>query len=554
MADERLRVVLGWHMHQPDYRDAQTGQFMAPWVYLHALKDYADMAAHLENAPGACATFNFTPVLLDQIEDYAQRIDACLREGRPIGGLLLDTLAQPVLALDDERRRTVVRACLRANRRHMIERFTPYRQLAGIAEIALEHAGGFAYLDDAFVFDLLVWHNLAWLGESVRADRRAAALVEKARRFSRHDRSVLLELIRDVLADLPRRYRTLAEQSRVELSTSPYAHPILPLLLDFASAREANAAMPLPLAAGYPGGAERVRWQLAQAQALHAHRFGAPAEGCWPSEGALSAASLDALAEAGFAWTASSLTVLRHSLGQAELGSDRLHRPYRLHGAGPAIFFRDDVLSDLIGFTYKDWAATDAVGDLLRRLEAIAAEPAGPGRVVGIVLDGENAWEHYPENGRAFLVELYGRLAAHPQLELTTFARCMRDPAVPVPPLERLVAGSWVHGDLGTWIGHADKNRAWDLLVEAKGAFDRCDAEVRRLAERQLGVCEGSDWFWWPGEWNPGVEVAEFERLFRVHLAGLYRALRCEAPDHLGYPFTRGSMAVTDATPMRPHR
>lgn len=554
--DERLRVVLGWHMHQPDYRDAQSGQFMAPWVYLHAIKDYADMAAHLEAAPGACAVVNFTPVLLDQLEDYARRIDTCLCEGHPIGGLLLDTLAQPVLALDEERRRAVVRACLRANRRRMIERFTPYRQLADIAAIALEHPGGFAYLDDAFVFDLLVWHHLAWLGESVRSDRRAAALAEKARRFSRHDRSVLLELIRDVIADLPRRYRALAAQSRIELSTTPYAHPILPLLLDFASAREANASLPLPLASAYPGGAARVRWHLARAQAMHERQFGTLPEGCWPSEAALSEAALATLEATGFAWSASSLTVLRNSLAQPDPGSDRLHRPYRLRDAGPAMFFRDDVLSDLIGFTYKDWAAGDAVGDLLRRLESIAAEPAGPGRVVSIVLDGENAWEHYPENGQAFLGELYARLAAHPRIELTTFARCLRDPAVPVLRLERLVAGSWVYGDLATWIGHADKNRAWDLLVEAKTAFDASDAEAQRRAERQLGVCEGSDWFWWPGDWNPGAEIGEFERLFRVHLAGLYRLLQREVPEHLGQPFARGGVAAAEAspTPMRPHR
>lgn len=554
MPTERLRVVLCWHMHQPEYRNPVGGRFLAPWVYLHALKDYADMAAHLEANPAACAVVNFTPVLLDQLDACAQRLNGVCRGLGAVGDPLLDTLAQSVLALGEEERRTVVAACLHAHRQRMVERFPAYRRLVEIAELALNRREAFAYLDDSFVFDLLVWYHLAWLGESLRGDRRHVALVEKERRFDGHDRMLLLELVRDVLVALPGRYRALAAQGRVELSTTPWSHPILPLLLSFGSAREARPELPLPALAAYPGGAVRVERQLRDAIDTHRRLFDHVPAGCWSSEAAISEAALARLGAAGFGWTVSSQTVLRHSLPLHAPQSDQLHRPYRMRGGGPAVFFRDDELSDRIGFVYKDWRPEDAVDDLVARLRAIAAEPAGPGRVVAIALDGENAWEHYEANGQAFLRGLYAELAGHPALEPTTFARCLADPGVPLPSLERLVAGSWVYGDLTTWIGSRGKNRAWDMLVEAKLAFDRADAAHDAAASRQLAVCEGSDWFWWPDGHHPAAAVASFERMYRMHLAGLYRLIGRDAPDYLGHPFTHGSQHATEVVTMLPHQ
>lgn len=554
MATERLRVVLCWHMHQPEYRNPIGGRTLAPWVYLHALKDYADMAAHLEANPAACAVVNFTPVLLDQLDACAQRLNGVCRGVGAVGDLLLDTLAQTVLTLGTDERRQVVAACLRAQRHRLMDRFPAYRRLVDIAELALAQRDAFDYLDDGFVFDLLVWYHLAWLGESVRRrDRRAAALIEKERRFDGHDRMSLLELTRDVLVALLGRYRALAAQGRIELATTPWAHPILPLLLDFGSAREARHALPLPAMAGYPGGARRVDRQLRDALTTHRRVFGDTPAGCWSSEAAVSSASLRHIGAAGFGWTVSSQTVLRHSLPLHAPGSELLHRPYRQHDDGPAVFFRDDELSDRIGFVYKDWRAEDAVADLLGRLAAIAAEPAGPGRVVAIALDGENAWEHYEANGQDFLRGLYAELANHPALAVTTFGRCLADPGVPLQRLDRLVAGSWVGGDLCTWIGSRGKNRAWDMLVEAKHQYDRLDGEDDPAIARQLAVCEGSDWFWWPDGHHPAAEVSRFERMYRMHLAGLYRLLGCDAPDYLGHPFTHGAEHVTEVVTMLPH-
>ncbi|MEA5445941.1 glycoside hydrolase family 57 protein [Gammaproteobacteria bacterium AB-CW1] len=553
MSDKTLRVVICWHMHQPEYREVFGGQFLEPWTYLHAIKDYADMAAHLEQVPGACAVFDFSPILLDQLEDYSGRLQRHLADGTPIGDRLLDALSHPVLPLDEDARRGLVRACLQANRQRLIERFPPYRRLADMATSVLAEGDNLAYMEDRFILDLLVWFHLAWLGETLRRDdRRADQLLSRVGSFSYQDRQLLLSLISDTLRDLLPRYRQLAESDRIELASCPWAHPILPLLMDFNTAREARPQSPLPVASQYPGGRERSAWHLETAIKHHRQCFGDDAQGCWPAEGAISGETVKLLGQAGFSWTASGQAVLCNSLGRPHPDSDDIHRPWRLSEQGPAIFFRDDGLSDLIGFTYKDWHADDAVANFIHHLETIAAEPAEPGRVVSVILDGENAWEHYPENAYHFVGTLYRKLVAHPDIELTTFSRCLRDPAVSIRQLKGLRAGSWVHGNLDTWMGDEDKNRAWEMLVAAKQQWDRLPDDMRERTGRQLAVCEGSDWFWWPGDYNPEMVVARFERLYRRHLADLYRLMGQPSPDYLEQPFSRGSGQPEGGGTMRP--
>ncbi len=544
-AEPALRVVLCWHMHQPDYRDHATGEHQLPWTYLHAVKDYVDMAAHLEAEPRARAVVNFAPVLLERLEDYAVQIQGFLRGERALRDPLLAALAQPALPTAIAPRADLVRACLRANEARLIRRFPPYARLAEMGRWLLEHPDGLGYVDDQYLADLLVWYHLAWLGETVRrSDPRARRLLEKEASFSLHDRRELLTLLGELIAGIIPRYRALAGQGRVELAMSPYAHPILPLLLDLASAREALPEAPLPHAEGYPGGLERARWHLAAGRAVFTRCFGREPVGCWPSEGAVSDEALRLLEAFGFRWAASGQGVLRHSLARAglEASPGHLYRPWRLRDGTLACYFRDDGLSDLIGFTYSGWHADDAVGDLVHHLERIAAER--PGGVVPIILDGENAWEHYPENGYWFLQGLYRRLAEHPRIALATFTECLEaGPAA--EPLDGFVAGSWVYGTLSTWIGDPDKNRGWEMLIEAKRAWDAHAGAVQDPARRerllrQLGVCEGSDWFWWFGDYNPAETVSDFERLFRMHLANLYQLMGLEPPEHLGHVFTHG--------------
>lgn len=549
-----LAVVLCWHMHQPEYRDPVNAAFRAPWTCLHAIKDYTDMAFHLEHNPRAMAVVNFSAVLLEQLEDLAARTHGHLERGTAIGEPLLDALAQPVLIHEDHERRGLVAACLQAHQRHLIDRHGPYRRLASLARSVLQGTDGLQYLQDSFVTDLLVWYHLAWIGEGARrADPRVDQLMAQGHDYTFADRRRLLSIIAELLAGIGPRYQALARSGRVELSVSPWGHPILPLLLDFGSARVAAPALSLPAASRYPGGEARASWHLQQARMTFTRFFGIPPSGCWPSEGAVCARSLELIHDSGYDWAASGEAVLRRSLGETPPDHTHRYRPCSAPGCDLPVFFRDDRLSDLIGFTYKDWHGDDAVADLVRQLEEIAAAGSGPGRVVAIILDGENAWEHYPDNGYHFLSALYDRLGRHDRLELTTFSRYLQAMGTAPAPLPRLVPGSWVHGDLATWIGHPDKNLAWDMLVAAKNAFDRVPgAEEDERLTRQLAVCEGSDWFWWPGEYNPELAVARFERLYRLQLAGLYRYLGVDPPEMLARPFTRGTGHPEAGGTMRP--
>tara|TARA_R110002110_G_scaffold415561_2_gene650938 strand:+ start:162134 stop:163828 length:1695 start_codon:yes stop_codon:yes gene_type:complete len=560
MPDKRpMPVVLCWHMHQPEYRDLRTGAVHLPWTYLHAIKDYVDMAAHLEAVPEAHAVVNFAPVLLEQIEDYVEQVRTYLQGHGSIRDPMLAALAEPALPGTDQARKRLMEDCLRANRERMIERFEPYRRLAVMAKWYQEHPESLIYASNQFLADLLVWYHLSWLGESVRRDDpRVRQLENKAFNFSLHERRELLQIILELLQNLLPRYRELAAVGKVELCMSPYAHPIVPLLLDLNSAQESMPDIHLPVSTQYPGGEERAQWHLSQGIATFERVFQQRPKGIWPSEGGLSQAALALFADHGFEWTASGGNVLNNS-HQTQKHRCR-HRVYRFGDAAIDCFFRDDGLSDLIGFTYSSWHAEDAVANLIGHMETIAqACPDRNDCVISVILDGENAWEYYPENGTYFLDTLYRELAANPHLQMTTFAQFQAQQQHRCVAEEKIVAGSWVYGTFSTWIGDADKNRAWELLIDAKHVFDQqvaagvLSAEELEDATRQLAICEGSDWFWWFGDYNPSDTVSQFDQLYRMHLANLYHMLNVEAPAHLTEVISRGGGQPSQGGVMRHH-
>jgi alpha-amylase/alpha-mannosidase (GH57 family) len=375
----------------------------------------------------------------------------------------------------------------------------------------------------------------------------------------------MFALISEVVRTTVDRYRKLAARGQIELTTTPYFHPIGPLLLEFASAREAMPDAPFPRADHYPGGRSRLLWHLEKAQDSHARRFGSRPRGIWPAEGAVSLPFCRLLGEQGVAWTASGEAVLRNSLRKfgmpVEQRSEVLYRPYRIgSAAGVTCFFRDDRLSDLIGFEYKGWHGSDAAAHFVRELETIAdSAPGETTPVVSVILDGENAWEYYPYNAFFFFRELYTALERHASIRTTTFDEVLDDPQTPrlSRTLPDIVTGSWVFGNLSTWIGSPDKNRAWDLLIHAKQAYDlvlpsgRLSAEDTAAAQAQLAVCEGSDWFWWFGDYNPRDSVMAFDRLFRAYLSNLYRLLNLPVPPQLAEPVSVGALNVHTDGAMR---
>ncbi|MBN2644442.1 MAG: glycoside hydrolase, partial [Desulfuromonadaceae bacterium] len=508
-----IDVVLCWHMHQPFYRDGLDNTYHLPWVYLHAIKDYVDMVAHLESFPEARVVVNFAPVLLEQLDDYGQQMRRWLKDGVIMRDPLLNLVAgETTVPLEPGERAEIISACRRAFAPTMINRHAPFRSLLDIA--AQQYTDGeldtirITYLSPQFFVDLLMWYHLAWLGSSVRQkDFRVAQLMARKNNFTRVDQLLLIEVMADIIEGIIPRYQALMEADRIELSMTPYGHPIIPLMLDFDVMHDAQPTAPMPRYPKYPGGLERSLWHLRQGIDVFQEHFGVLPRGVWLAEGGLSSEAIELLDNLGLKWTASGEGVWRASCEASKLPSGQmdhkkvLYQPLIHPPNHCALFFRDDGLSDLIGFQYKNWNAEDAANDFCRNLENIAnflADTPGP-NVVTVILDGENAWEYYPDNAFHFLQALYRKLTEHPRLRMSTFSDVLaRLPEQSMPRLPVLKAGSWVYGSFSTWIGDKDKNAAWELLVEAKCCYDRVvesgmlSEEKMAEAALQLAVCEGS--------------------------------------------------------------
>ena len=560
MSVKPLNVVLYWHMHQPQYKDVHTGTYQLPWTYLHVIKDYVDMVAHLEACPQAKVVVNFTPTLLEQIDDYSRQISHYFSHGAAISDPMLEALVQPVLPSSAQQRLELIKHCLRANEERLIKRYPEYERLAEQAKFLDKHPDAIMYLHDQYLIDLIVWFHLAWMGETVRrTDLRVRKLLDKGVTFSTQDRNELLKVIGELCGNVIARYSALAQRGQIELSMTPYAHPIMPLLLDLKSTHEAMPEAPLPGCEIYPGGEERVRWHIDKGMAVFEEYFGFKPTGCWPSEGSVSERTVQLLAQHGVKWVASGETVLRNSLDVHANGGlvHCIHRPYLAPQADTHCFFRDDGLSDLIGFTYATWHADDAVANLVHHLDNIAAAcDDDPDAIVSIILDGENAWEYYPENGYYFLKALYEKLSTHESINLTTYSHYLTEHSK-ARKLNKIVAGSWVYGTFSTWIGSHDKNLGWDMLCDAKKAVDKALANgrfspaERDRIENQLAICEGSDWFWWFGDYNPAESVSDFEHLYRLQLSHLYMLISVQAPEYLSKSFTHGGGAPSAGGTMR---
>jgi alpha-amylase/alpha-mannosidase (GH57 family) len=515
-----VELVLVWHFHQPDYRQPGTGRARLPWVRLHAAKDYLDMARRVESFPGLRITFNFVPVLADQLEDAA----------RDAPDALFDALRRPVGSFDDLERREVAARCLSIPR-HALDRWPELLRL--VERVGRELKAG-ALPGDAELAALETGFLLGWLDPLFLAEPEAARVLG-AGGFTVQHRDDLLALHARLTAQVLPAYRALAERGQVELSTSPYYHPILPLLVDVSVARRARPDLGLPRERFTAP--EDAREQIARAQSRHEELFGRRPLGMWPSEGSVSPEVAEMAAAAGLRWLASDEGVLLRSLPETHRSRSALYRPWALQTPAGEItlFFRDRELSDRIGFVYQQWQPAEAVADFLARLRRIGADhPDGDPPVVSVILDGENCWEGYAEDGGPFLEQLYLALSEAPDIRTRTPAEVVETARV-IPILSRLHSGSWIDADFHIWIGHPEKNRAWDLLARARRelvAEVGVEAEVRDA----LLKAEGSDWFWWLGDDHYTPDKGVFDELFRLQLSAAYAAARRPIPAALGIP------------------
>ena len=542
-----VRVALLWHMHQPPYRDPSTGRPILPWVRLHALKDYLGMVKLLEETPEVRATFNLVPSLLDQIE-------ACVRGEAVDGHQELST--KPAADLDEGERVAALRVlCLaHPNLISAIPRFAEIVERRGprTDEASLREAAGRLSVDELRDLQLvakLAWFDRGWLS----SDPVVKGLLAKGRAFDEQDKLRLAERERALLEQVIPAYRAAAERGQVEISTSPYYHPILPLLCDTRAHHEAHPGAPLPRRYCHP---EDAADQIRRALDRHESLFGRRPAGVWPSEGSVSEAAVLEMARAGVRWTASDESVLERSVDRPLHRDSRgtayplelVYRPWvRRTSAGDiALMFRDRALSDLIGFSYAGVDPAHAAADLLDRLRRIGERWRHAGiegePLVGVMLDGENAWENFRDGGRVFLGEVYRGIQADPGLTAVTMSEGLA--ASSPRELPRVFAGSWIHADFSVWIGHADDRRAWDLLNDARDALqaaeeggrDRLEGRdkdwsdaLERGKESFRSAC-ASDWCWWYGDDRSSENDLEFDRLFRRHLQAVYAAVGQPAP------------------------
>jgi len=576
-ARPQLYLNLYWHMHQPDYRDLVSNEYVLPWTYLHAIKDYSDMAYHLEANPAARVTFNFVPILLEQLQDYTDQFARNALRDPLLALLIRENLAN----ISPQDCNLICESCFKSHHEKMLSPFPHYQRLLQLHQLVepmmhlhteAEH-DQFHYLSAQYKADLLVWYHLAWCGESLRRHSKVVqSLMTKGVLFSWEDRKALFGVITETISGLIPRYQALMQKGQIELSTTPYYHPILPLLLDFRSTLDAMPDAPLPKNSSYVGGRIRAAAHVVTAKQAHEQYFGSKPRGMWPAEGGVSHAGLSLMAEQGVEWAATGQAVLFNSLHKSHMSNlnkdDYLYQPYRVTNGEHDIlcFFRDDLLSDKIGFEYAKMHSHDAVADFITTLEGIhQSNQTERPRIVSVILDGENAWEYFPYNGFYFLSELYEALTAHPDIKMTTFsdivdmyqAGARLNQGLSAPVLPQVAAGSWVYGTFSTWIGSKDKNQAWDLLCDAKKIYDRVvaqhqlSAEQLQACERQLAICEGSDWFWWFGDYNASDSVASFDQLYRRNLINLYTLLGQPVPDILHKKISEGGGNAENAGTMR---
>jgi alpha-amylase/alpha-mannosidase (GH57 family) len=542
-----LRVIILWHQHQPFYKDLVTGEYRLPWVRLHALKDYYGMVKLLDEFPNVHQTFNLVPSLITQIQDYV------------VGTAhdpFLKVAATPAKDLTAIERLFALQYLFQANPVNMIGRYPRYQELwerFRSAGDSPERAD--KYFQPQDFTDLQVLSQIVWFDEFFLDDPDIAALIKKGRGFSLEDQAFVITRQRVLLGEVLPTHAAAAQQGRIEISTSPFYHPILPLVCDTNMGAISTPALPLPQNRFlHP---EDAREQLRRGLDLHQEVFGVRPVGVWPSEGSVSEEVLTIAQSLGVKWMATDEGVLGRSLGinfardgEGRLPSqtaEKLYTIYRFESGATEmhLIFRDHTISDLVGFVYSGMPAQDAACHLMHNIKQAAQSILNQGRdaVVSVVLDGENAWEYYPRSGREFLRRFYDILQREPGIEAVTVSEAIARHH-DFGKLTSLIPGSWINANFNVWIGAPEDNRSWDYLHHARNfyaeAAPKATEAQRKLALEELFIAEGSDWNWWYGPEHHSANDRDFDELYRKHLSNVYQALGATAPDYLAQPISGG--------------
>lgn len=522
-----LSIAFVWHMHQPFYKDLVTDEYMLPWVRLHAIKDYYDMAVYMEKYPKIKAVFNVVPSLLVQIEDYVS--------GKAKDKFLEVTMKPPEeLSMDETV--FILKNFFMANWETMIKPYPRYNDL-------LLKRGRFVSSSDIYdvakrfsnqeMADLQVWFNLSWFGQIYKEnDPIIKGLIEKGKYFNEEDKKNLIEKQMEVMRLVIPKYKEMQDKGQIEVSVTPFYHPIMPLLCDTDIAKVSSHLIQLPKYRFlHP---EDAAHQVNNAVAYYREKFGIDPQGMWPSEGSVSEDVVPIVASAGIKWIATDEDILSNTLGH-RLSAQELFKPYAVEKNGSVvnIIFRDRKISDDIGFLYSRWAPFDAAADIVTKLHKIADILPDDGKkyMISIILDGENAWEYYKDNAKPFFEHLYELISKDNRLQTVRVKDFIAENH-PDHKLYNLFPGSWISHNFNVWIGHAEDNTAWDYLYKAREMLVTTE-NASKEAWEELYISEGSDWNWWYGDDHSSANDEDFDALYRKHLKNVYHLAGKEYPRYL---------------------
>src|ERR1700722_4133304 len=540
-----LRIILLWHQHQPFYKDLVSGEYRLPWVRLHGLKDYYGMVKLLDEFPNVQQNFNIVPSLMTQIQDY---VNGSAQDP------FLAVAAKPAKDLSLAERRFALQYLFQANPSNVIGRYPRYQELFDrFREHGASPERAEKYFQAQDFTDLQVLSQIAWFDEFFLEEKNIASLIQKGHEYSLEDQSFVIEQEKLLLGKVLPAHADAAKKGSIEISTTPFYHPILPLVCDTNAGAVSTPGLPLPQQRfRHP---EDARDQIQRGLDLHEQVFGMRPKGMWPSEGSVSEEVLAIAHNLGIEWMATDEGVLGRSEGTffARDGNGRLpahlaEKLYNIHRYenGSTVMnmvFRDHTISDLIGFVYSGMPPADAARHLIGNIRDAARPLLDQGRdaVVSIILDGENAWEYYPKSGREFLRRFYDGLQHEPGVEAVTISEAIARHRN-FGKLTSLVPGSWINANFNVWIGAPEDNRAWDYLSNAREFYAhnaaRATEAQRKLAFEEILIAEGSDWNWWYGPEHHSENDRDFDDLYRKHLSNVYQVLGATPPDYLSQPIT----------------
>ncbi len=520
-------------MHQPYYKDDCKNTTLMPWVFLHAIKDYYDIPWYLEKFPNMKATFNLVPSLLAQIEGYLEN---------SANDKFLDIIKKETNSLSISEKNFLSEYLFLANEQHMIKPLSKYYDLLLKFK---DNDSSFDLFTNEEILELEVLFLLSWCGNYLRENNELVILlINQGKSFSQEQKNELIEELFLFLDELIPYYKKLQDNKQIDISTTPFYHPILPLLIDRGSAKEAKHNVLLPKSNAEYG--DFAKLQVEDAVNYFEKLFDKKPKGFWPSEGSVSLKTISLLSSSGIKWACTDEEILAKTL--KDYNKELLYKPYSLktEDGDVNLFFRDKYLSDLIGFDYSKKSAKEAASDFVSHLKNIYLN-ASSSPIVPVILDGENAWEFYPNNAKAFFEELYTLLDAQTWCETVLFDEVPQIKDLEFTQLKTLSSGSWINGNFDIWIGSDEKNRAWELLDLTKNTFDKVKDSLEettlKKVQKEFMIALGSDWFWWYGDDHFTELNHQFDEQFRAHLKNVFELMREEVPREIFVPIVKKEKA-----------